>query len=224
MRALVLRHSSDSNRSRMMTLVFTSVRHFDADGAFAGNRRENVDALGFERGGDVVVERGDLFQLHAGRRMQFVARDGRALGDVAERDFDVELRERLLHQPRIGHQFFFGLRRLDRHVRMLEEIQRRQLVIADHRRGGDGDGLWFLWRGTAWRCGRNAGYFDLRLRFRLGWFAGFAGFVRLAVGFCREGFFLRRLVFIGVLFLRKFCVFAKDVGSRSGLILVLRPK
>ena len=33
----------------------------------------------FKRGGDVVVERGDFFQLHAGRRMQFVARDRRAL-------------------------------------------------------------------------------------------------------------------------------------------------
>ena len=31
------------------------VRHFDADGAFAGHGREDVDALGLERGGDVVA-------------------------------------------------------------------------------------------------------------------------------------------------------------------------
>ena len=95
------------------------VRHFDADGAFAGHGRENVDALGFDRGGDVIVERADFFKLHARRRMKFVARDGRALGDVAERNFDVELRERLLHEPRVGHQFLLRLGRFDGHVRVL---------------------------------------------------------------------------------------------------------
>jgi hypothetical protein len=124
-------------------LGLDEIGNLDADGAFAGNGREDVDALGLERGGDVVRERGDLFQLHAGRGMQFVARDGRAFGDVAERNLDVELRERLLHEPRVGHQLLLGLGRLDRHVRVLEKIHRRQLVIADHRRRGDGDGLRF---------------------------------------------------------------------------------
>ena len=67
-----------------------------------------------------------------GRRMQFIARDRRAFGDVAERHFNVELRERLLHEPGVGHQFLLGLGRLGRHVRVLEKIHRRQLVIADH--------------------------------------------------------------------------------------------
>ena len=124
-----------------MTLVLTEIRHLDADGTFAGHGREDVDAFGLERGGDVVGERGDFFQLHAGRGMQFVARDGRAFGDVAERDLDVELRERLLHEPRVGHEFLLGLGRLDGHVRVLEKIHRRQLVIADDRRLRDGDGL-----------------------------------------------------------------------------------
>ena len=62
----------------------------------------------------LLLERGDFFQLHAGRGMQFVARDGRAFGDVAERNFDVELRQRLLHEPRVGHQFLLGLGRLER--------------------------------------------------------------------------------------------------------------
>ena len=42
-------------------LGFDGVRHFDADGAFSGHWRENVDALGFERGGDVVVQRRRFF-------------------------------------------------------------------------------------------------------------------------------------------------------------------
>ena len=73
--------------------------------------------------------------------MQFVAGDGRAFGDVAQRNFDVELRQRLLHQARVGHQFFFGLGRLDGRVRVLEKIHRGQLVIADERGGGDGNWL-----------------------------------------------------------------------------------
>ena len=63
----------------MMTLVLMSVGHLHADRAFARDRRENVDAFGFERGGDVVAQRGDLFQLHARRRVQFIAGNGRAL-------------------------------------------------------------------------------------------------------------------------------------------------
>ena len=138
-----------------MTLVLTGIGHLDADGAFAGHGREDVDALGLERGGDVVGERGDFFQLHAGRGMQFVARDGRAFGDVAERNLDVELRERLLHEPRVGHQFLLGLGGLDGHVRVLEKIQRRQLVIADHGRRGHGDGLRFPRRPGFGRSGRH---------------------------------------------------------------------
>ena len=38
-----------------------------------------------------------------------------------ERNFDVELRERLLHEPRVGHQFLLGLGRLDGHVRRAGE-------------------------------------------------------------------------------------------------------
>ena len=37
------------------------VRDFDTDRAFAGHGREDIDALGFERGGDVVVQRRRFF-------------------------------------------------------------------------------------------------------------------------------------------------------------------
>ena len=73
--------------------------------------------------------------------MKFVTRDGRPFGDVAERDFDVELRERLLHEARVGHQFLLGLGGLDGHVRVLEKIHRGQLIIANHRHARDGHGL-----------------------------------------------------------------------------------
>ena len=75
--------------------------------------------------------------------MQLVAGDGGALGDVAQRHLDVELGQRLLHQPRVGHQLLLRLGGLDGRVRVLQEIQRRQLVIADHGRGGNGNGLGF---------------------------------------------------------------------------------
>ena len=45
MRALVFTHSSDSSRSRMMTLVLISVGNFHAHGALARDRRENIDPL-----------------------------------------------------------------------------------------------------------------------------------------------------------------------------------
>src|ERR1017187_2375446 len=122
-------------------LGLDEVRHFDADGTFAGHGRENVDAFRLERGGDVVGERGDFFQLHAGRRMQFVTSNCRPFGDVAQRNFNVELRERLLHEPRIGHEFFLRLGRFDGHVRVLKKIHRGQLIIANHRHRGDGHRL-----------------------------------------------------------------------------------
>ena len=88
------------------------VGDFDADRTFSGHGRQNVNALGFQRGGDVVVERGNFFQLHTGRWMQFVAGDRRAFGNVAQLDRDLELGQRLLHEPRVGQQFLFGLGRL----------------------------------------------------------------------------------------------------------------
>ena len=105
--------------------------YLDADGTFAGNWRQHIDALGLERGGDVVVQAGNLLQLDPGRGMQFVAGDSRPLGDVAQGNFDVELRQRLLDQARVGHQFLFRFRRLGGDVGKLQEIQRRQGVIAN---------------------------------------------------------------------------------------------
>ena len=85
--------------------------------------------------------------------MQLVAGDGRTLGDVAERDLDLELRERLLHEPGVGHQLLLGFRGLDGQIRVLEEIERRQLVIADDGGGGDGERLPFFGAGFGLAAG-----------------------------------------------------------------------
>jgi len=37
-----------------------------------GHGREDVNALGLERGGNVVVEGDDFFELHPGRRVEFI--------------------------------------------------------------------------------------------------------------------------------------------------------
>ncbi len=132
-----------------MTLVLTRFGHFDADGRFSRHRRENVDAFRLQRRGDVVDERGDFFQLHARRGMQFVARDRRAFGDVAQLHFDVELRERLLHKPRALHQLLLRFGRHEVRFGKVQQIQRWQLIIADERSAGDGEGL-FL-RSNAFR-------------------------------------------------------------------------
>jgi hypothetical protein len=70
----------------------------------------------------MLLESAEIFSSFTpGRGMQFVAGDGRPLGDVAERNLDVELRQRLLHEPRVGHQFLLGFGRLDGHCRVQEK-------------------------------------------------------------------------------------------------------
>ena len=44
-----------------MTLVLIGVGHFHAHGTFARHGREDVDALGLERGGDVVAQSAAIF-------------------------------------------------------------------------------------------------------------------------------------------------------------------
>ena len=132
------------------------IGNFNADGRFSRHGRENVNAFRLERGGEVVGQALNFFQLHAGRGMQFVTRNRRAFGDVAERNLDVELRECLLHHPRVRHQLFLRLRRLHRHVGMLEKIHRRQLIIANHRHARDRHRLRFFWRESrAWHGRRH---------------------------------------------------------------------
>ena len=75
--------------------VRREVRHLDADGLLAGDRREDPDLGRRERVAEVVLERRDLRHLRAGRELELVARHARA-GDAAdERRVDAEVLERL---------------------------------------------------------------------------------------------------------------------------------
>ena len=72
---------------------FPTVRQLDADRVLAGDRRENVDSLGAGRARQIALEADDLVHSHAFGRINFVARDRRAFGDVAGCDCDAKLRE-----------------------------------------------------------------------------------------------------------------------------------
>ena len=192
-------------------LGLDSIGDLNADGAFARDGHEDVDALGFEGCGNVVAQGGDFFQLHSRGGMQFVAGDGGAFGDVARGDFDVELGQGLLHEAGVGHQFLLGLGRLERGVGALEEVQRRQLVVADFGGGGDGDLLWLSRRefgpGGGRLDGRRTGVFLSRgRRYRC---RGFG--VGLSFGVIRDCGL--RIADCGF---SRIGVFAQDVGRGGG--------
>src|ERR1043166_4378989 len=112
MRALVLRHSSDSRRSRMMTLVLTRLG--------TSTPTELLPGTGARIWIRSALSAAAILLLRAVIFSSFTpgAGDGRPFGDVAQRDFDVELAQRLLHQPGVGHQLLFGFRRPDRRIRL----------------------------------------------------------------------------------------------------------
>jgi len=84
MRALVLRHSSDSNKSRMMTLVFTAFGTSMPTELLPGTGARMLMRSALSTAAMLLFSAAIFSKLHAGARMQFVARDGRAFGDVAE--------------------------------------------------------------------------------------------------------------------------------------------
>ena len=108
---------------------FAAVGQLDADRVLAGNRRENVDAFGAGRAGEVALQTNDLVHAHAFGGINFVAGDGRSLGDVAGRD-------RMPNWPSVSIKRlldFLQLRRIGRDtafaVVFLEQIDSGQLVV-----------------------------------------------------------------------------------------------
>ena len=85
---------------------FACVRQLDADGVFARNRRENVDALRAGGAGQIALEAHDFIYAHTFRRINFVARDGGTLRDIACRNRNPELPkrfdQRLLNSLQLG--------------------------------------------------------------------------------------------------------------------------
>src|SRR5206468_10861832 len=74
---------------------FSSIRQLDAHSVFSGNRREDINPLRTSRPGKVSLEANDFVHTHALCWVNFVARNSRALGNVARRYCDAELRQRL---------------------------------------------------------------------------------------------------------------------------------
>ena len=69
------------------------VGHLNADGRLAGDRRQHPDAFGCHRVGDVLLQLGDLLDLHARPELDLVARDRRAASAAGDRGVDLELRQ-----------------------------------------------------------------------------------------------------------------------------------
>ncbi len=62
-------------------------------------------------------------------------------GDVAELHLDVELRERLLHEARALHELLLRFARHEVRLGVVQQIQRRQLIVANHAACWRPDGL-----------------------------------------------------------------------------------
>ena len=80
--------------------VRREVRHLDADGLLARDRREDADLRRRERVREVVLELRDLADLRPGRELELVARDARARDLADERRLDPEARE--AREERLG--------------------------------------------------------------------------------------------------------------------------
>ena len=159
-------------------LDFAAVGDLDADGVLAGNGREDVDALGAGRAREVALERDDLVHAHALGGIDLVARDRRAFGDVARRDADPELHERV-DEDRLDRAQFLRVRRgasVEAVGFKQAEIGQR-IVFKMRRLVGDKLFLFRLRLGFLWRG--NRGIDDLRL-------GAVDGFVEQRVGHRRR--------------------------------------
>ncbi len=111
--------------------VRREVRHLDADGLLAGDRREDADLGRRQRVGEVVLEVRNLADLRAGRELQLVARDARAGDHRDHRRLDTEVRK-ALHEC-VGRALVrLGVRAGGR-VRAAQKRSLRQLVLGARR-------------------------------------------------------------------------------------------
>ena len=142
---------------------------FDGHGVATGDRGEDVDAFGFHRTGEIAFEVADTFHANAGGGVKFVPGNGRAAGDIAGTDLDIEMREGFDNAFLVGLEFILGEGVADFLVGYLEEIDGRELVLVVGRAG----------RGRSGGRGRFGG--------GLGFGRGFSGEGRER-GFGRGGF------------------------------------
>ncbi len=111
-----------------------AVGHFDADGALAGDRRDNADAQCRQAQGDVVLQVLDLADAHPGLRHDLVQRHRRPDGGLDLFDADVVVVQRgddlvlVLLQLLLGHGELAG-------AVLGQQVQGRRDVAAEVQRG-----------------------------------------------------------------------------------------
>ena len=108
---------------------FARIRDLDPDGILARNRRENVDAFGAGRAGDVALETHDLVYAHAFRRVDFIARDRWPFGDVASGHGDSKMSKRFNHRLLHALEFCWIHRCSSFLVVLVQEIESRQHIL-----------------------------------------------------------------------------------------------
>src|SRR5262249_18283851 len=105
--------------------VRAEVRHLDAYGLLAGNRREDPDLGRRERVAQVVLQVRDLADLRARRELQLVARHARA-GDLADHGrLDAEVRQ--ARDERVGDALVLLAVRAGARLGLLQQVAVGQL-------------------------------------------------------------------------------------------------
>ena len=104
------------------------VRHLDTDCAFAGNGRDDADAEGGEREGDVVLEVSDFVDAHARRGGHFVERNGGADGSLDARNLYAKTAQHGDDTVLVGVLLRHVYRRAAVVV-MLQEVERGEAIV-----------------------------------------------------------------------------------------------
>ena len=102
------------------------IRYFDADGGFAGNRRFDSHTRCRKRKRDIVGERCDAVDAHAGRGLQLIAGDDRTDGDIDDLCGNIEALQRFLEQVRDRRRILRAL--CERLARLVQAVDGRRLV------------------------------------------------------------------------------------------------
>ena len=105
------------------------VWHIDSHGSLAGDGRDHMATGGLEHQRQIIGERDDPGDLHAGRRGQLIPCDRRAAIDVDATRLNAEFFQGLFQHPGMGLGIFAKLP-LGRRWRRHQKIKRRQLKPA----------------------------------------------------------------------------------------------
>ena len=127
---------------------------FDADGVLAGDGRQDIDALGARGACEVAFAGGDAIHADALCGINFVARDGRAFGDVSCGHGDAEFSERFDDAILDAEQFVVAGNDAVFGVHRIEQIEGREFVVLVMQRREQLDFLFFLLFFSGGRWGR----------------------------------------------------------------------